>query len=159
MRNVFRCFSQWRLTDLAVSYMFSLVNQWTGKSLIQSVKIWLIPFWRVFMSFLSKGILKLGKMYWNFWIFLNIMELNWIFKKSILKLPKCNRIFIKCIVKLRNCNWVFSYMWLNFQLHVTALNFSYAKRKIIPITSLRISRETYTEYLTLCNWKIEINFL
>ena len=87
------------------------------------------------------------------------MKLNWIFKKCILKPPNFNRTFIKFMIKLRNCKWVFSYMWRNFQLHVTALNFSYPKRKIIPITSFRISRETYTEYLTFCNWKIKFLFI
>ena len=92
-------------------------------------------------------------------ISLNIMELNWIFIKCIIKLSNCNRIFIKFIIKLRNCNWVFTYMWLNYKLHVTAFNFSYPKRKIIPITSFRISRETYAECWTLCNWKLKKNFI
>ena len=34
--------NQWKLTDLTVKNMFSLMNQWKGKSLIESVKILLI---------------------------------------------------------------------------------------------------------------------
>ena len=41
---------------------------------------------------------------------LNIMKLDWIFIKIILKLSKCNRIFIKFIIKLWNCYKLFSYV-------------------------------------------------
>ena len=62
------------------------------------------------------------------------MELNSIFIKCILKLPNCERIFIKFILKLGNCNWVFSYTWLDFQFHVTALNTSVTQNaKLFPL--------------------------
>ena len=35
-------FDQWKLTNITVKNIFSLVNHWKGKSLISSVKIWLI---------------------------------------------------------------------------------------------------------------------
>ena len=39
---IFHWFNQLNVTDLAVKNMFSLMNQWKGKTLIQSVKIWQI---------------------------------------------------------------------------------------------------------------------
>ena len=42
VKSIFSLMNQWKLTDLTVKNIFSLMNQWKGKSLIQSVKIWLI---------------------------------------------------------------------------------------------------------------------
>ena len=50
----------------------------------------------------------------------------------MLKLPNCNNIFMEIYHKITNLEQ-------NCQLYVTAENFSYPKRKIIPVTSFRIS--------------------
>ena len=105
----------------------------------------------IFIMFLSKGILKLRKYTKLSEIFLNIMKLNWIFIKSILKLPNCKRIFIKFIIKSRNCFKIFSYNCIKLHQLPKRLNYSCFKFHDFQIQ--------VSEYLTLCNRKLIHFFL
>ena len=100
VQNNFRWLSRWKLTDFAVEGFF---HWWISEQAGHWFSQWKFDWFRLreFTIFLSKGILKFWEKCTEFSkIFLNIMELNWIFIKCILKLPNCNTTVIKFITKL-----------------------------------------------------------
>ena len=102
VKNIFHWFYQWKLTDLTVKF-FLLVNQWKGKSLIQSVKIWLIWIYRILNSGFNHPHVSLITWYKNNWI-------TWLLLNSRRGLRKhslfCKFYYVLRIEIWRDNEWI-----------------------------------------------------